>query len=305
MKHLLEYKIFESAESIIDATTGAGTDEESLVQAIAGIQTPEDLSKIDAELASNLNSEYKSVKDAIAGELGVFDKVYKDAIAQKFNQLGLPNYLEDGIIPIKSDRVEKAQTEKPIKTGMSETKTLSQGKININSNKSAPLIVVFGGIDVGGRSSGSYMYDYFKEDTLSRATTFIANSSKIDGDKAWSEISGLNLTPSKKILYLFSGGYLPGMSLLNKVPASDWAEIYLVDIWIGQNANTENFYTKLTADFPDKVKYYYTGGENSAGGSNNLKAKKEMIDSVSYSKSAGSHMGANDIAVNDLKGDIS
>ena len=95
------------------------------------------------------------------------------------------------------------------------------------------------------------------------------------------------------------------MSLLNKVSASDWAEIYLVDIWIGQNANTENFYTKLTADFPDKVKYYYTGGENSAGGSNNLKAKKEMIDSVSYSKSAGSHMGANDIAVNDLKGDIS
>ena len=305
MKHLLEYKIFESAESIIDATTGAGTDEESLVQAIAGIQTPEDLSKIDAELASNLNSEYKSVKDAIAGELGAFDKVYKDAIAQKFNQLGLPNYLEDGIIPIKSDRVEKTQIEKPIKSAMAETQTLSQGKININSNKSAPLIVVFGGIDVGGRSSGSYMYDYFKEDILSKATTFIANSSKIDGSKAWSEISGLNLTPSKKILYLFSGGYLPGMSLLNKVSASDWAEIYLVDIWIGQNANTENFYTKLTADFPDKVKYYYTGGENSAGGSNNLEAKKEMIDSVSYSKSAGSHMGANDIAVNDLKGDIS
>jgi len=309
MKHLLEYKIFESAESIIDATAGAGTDEESLVQAIAGIQTPEDLSKIDAELASNLNSEYKSVKDAIAGELGVFDTVYKDAIAQKFSQLGLPNYLEDGIIPvksdIKSDKVEKTQIEKPIKSSMAETQTLSQGKININSNKSAPLIVVFGGIDVGGRSSGSYMYDYFKEDTLSKATTFIANSSKIDGSKAWSEISGLNLTPSKKILYLFSGGYLPGMSLLNKVAASEWAAIYLVDIWIGQNSNTENFYTKLTADFPDKVKYYYTGGENSAGGSNNLKAKKEMIDSVSYSKSAGSHMGANDIAVNDLNGDIS
>ena len=90
---------------------------------------------------------------------------------------------------------------------MAETQTLSQGKININSNKSAPLIVVFGGIDVGGRSSGSYMYDYFKEDILSKATTFIANSSKIDGSKAWSEISGLNLTPSKKILYLFSGGF--------------------------------------------------------------------------------------------------
>ena len=144
------------------------------------------------------------------------------------------------------------------------------------------------------------MYDYFKPDTLPDTTTFIANSSRIDGARAWSEISGLGLTPVKKILYLFSGGYLPGMSLLNKVDPTEWAGIYLVDIWIGRNQNTENFYTNLAADFPDKVKYYYTGGEKSAGGSNNLAAKRQIIAAVNRSKGSDTHMGANDIAVTDL-----
>lgn len=271
--------------------------------------TGEEVTKVQAKLGVTQSGNYDAATDQAVRK---FQSENKDTSGAPLKVDGIVGPITYGAlfgVQISPEVIAKAsptQVNQVNQVGLPNyTQTLSQGKININSNKSAPLIVVFGGIDVGGRSSGSYMYDYFKEDTLSKATTFIANSSKIDGSKAWSEISGLNLTPAKKILYLFSGGYLPGMSLLAKVAASEWAAIYLVDIWIGQNANTENFYTKLTADFPDTVKYYYTGGENSAGGSNNLNAKKKMIAAVNYSKSAGSHMGANDIAVNDLRGDIS
>ena len=297
MKHLLNYRLFESAASIMAAAAGTGTDEEALVKAVADIKTLADLSKIDADLAGNPNSEYKSVKQLVDGELGYFDLSYQEEIAKKFAELGLPNYLNDGIIPATA---AKSQPDQASQAGPVQSQTLSQGKIKVNSDKSAPLVVVFGGTDVGGRASGDYMYDYFKPDTLPDTTTFIANSSRIDGARAWSEISGLGLTPVKKILYLFSGGYLPGMSLLNKVDPTEWAGIYLVDIWIGRNQNTENFYTNLAADFPDKVKYYYTGGEKSAGGSNNLAAKRQIIAAVNRSKGSDTHMGANDIAVTDL-----
>ena len=290
------------------AAAGTGTDEEALVKAVADIKTLADLSKIDAELKSNPDSEYKSVKQLVAGELGYFDRSYQETITKKFVELGLPNYLNDGIIPATAAKSQAAQPDRSSQTdsqtGTTKGQSLSQGKITVNSDKAAPLVVVFGGIDVGGRASGDYMYDYFKPDTLSNTTTFIANSSRIDGAQAWSEISGLGLTPVKKILYLFSGGYLPGMSLLNKVDPTEWAAIYLVDIWIGQNQNTKNFYTNLAADFPDKVKYYYTGGENSAGGSNNLAAKRQIIAAVNRSKGSDTHMGANDIAVTDLVNDI-
>lgn len=295
MKYLLNYRLFESAADIMAAAAGGGTDEEALVRAVADIKTLADLSKIDAELAANPNSEYKSVKELVAGELGFFDRSYREAIAKKFIELGLPNYLTSGDAAVTAARGQ---------AGKVQTQTLSQGKITVNSDKSAPLVVVFGGTDVGGRVSGVYMYDYFKPDTLPNTTTFIANSSRIDGAQAWSEISGLDLTPVKKILYLFSGGYLPGMSLLNKIDPTEWAVIYLVDIWIGRNQNTENFYTNLAADFPDKVKYYYTGGENSAGGSANLAAKRQIIATVNRSKSSDTHMGANNIAVTDLVNDI-
>ena len=304
MKNLLEYRLFESASSTIDAVAGVGTDEEALVQAIRSIKTRAALSKIDAALSSNPDFEYKSIKEVVAGELGIFDRSYRETIAKKFVELGLPNYLNNGIIPATATRSQAAQPDRSSQFGPAKGQPLSQGKITVNSDKAAPLIVVFGGTDVGGRASGDYMYDYFKPDTLPDTTTFIANSSRIDGARAWSEISGLGLTPVKKILYLFSGGYLPGMSLLNKVAPASWDGIYLVDIWIGRNQTTKNFYTKLAAEFPDKVKYYYTGGENSAGGSNNLAAKRQIIAAVNRSKSSASHMGANDIAVTDLVNDV-
>jgi hypothetical protein len=86
------------AADLIDAVSGFGTDEEALVTAIASITTPAELAQVDAELAIAKDSKYKSVKDTVEQELGVFDKVYKEAIQTKLMSMGLPNYLKDGIV---------------------------------------------------------------------------------------------------------------------------------------------------------------------------------------------------------------
>ena len=86
------------ATDLIDAVSGFGTDEEALVKAIASITTSAELAQVDAELAMAKDSKYKSVKDIVERELGVFDTVYKDAIQTKLMSLGLPTYLKDGVV---------------------------------------------------------------------------------------------------------------------------------------------------------------------------------------------------------------
>lgn len=97
--------------SLIDATTGFGTDEEALLKAIASIQTADELASIDQELAASDKSHYTSVKAMVDGELGVFDRVYKDGIQNKFASLGLPDYLKTGII---KSRTEPKTGSKPV-----------------------------------------------------------------------------------------------------------------------------------------------------------------------------------------------
>jgi len=189
--------------------------------------------------------------------------------------------------------------------------TLTQGTLYLNSNKNAPLIVIFGGIDVGGRASGKYMLDYFTPEKTKKYTYFIANSSRINGQKAWSEIQekikSLGLTPVKKILYLFSGGYLPAMSMdpkSNDVTGevdylnSNFNRIYLVDIWIG---NSAPFYKKLAEKYGSKIEYYSTWGKESSGGSGNKEAKKYIQSRVAKTYlDCPNHMATNIEAIKSL-----
>lgn len=189
---------------------------------------------------------------------------------------------------------------------------LSQGTLNLNTNKTAPLIVVFGGTDVGGKTSGQYMYDYFTSDILSKYNVFIANSSRINGDKAWKEIiekcTELGIFPTKKILYLFSGGYLPAMGINKNLDInkridylnSNFDKIFLVDIWIGEGGST--FYKKLAEKYGKKLEYYSYGGQNSAGGSSNISVRKIII-SKAYKSFLNSpdHMKTNLEAIKSLK----
>ena len=189
---------------------------------------------------------------------------------------------------------------------------LSQGILNVNTNKSAPLVVVFGGIDVGGKTSGQYMYDYFTSDILSKYTVFIANSSNVDGNKAWNEIllkcKELGISPTKKILYLFSGGYLPAMSIDKNADvtkrldylSSTFDKIFLVDIFIGKSGS--NFYQRLAEKYGKELEYYSYGGKNGAGGSGNSSVRKIIVSKASKTHlDSPDHMKTNLEAVKSLK----
>jgi hypothetical protein len=198
------------------------------------------------------------------------------------------------------------------KSSIGQKTSVSQGSFNLNTNKNAPLVVVFGGTDVGGKASGKYMYDYFTPDVLSKYNVFVANSSRISGNKAWKEIQEksleLGLTPRKKILYLFSGGYLPAMSMgssydINKKVDylnENFDKIFLVDIWIGKSGSA--FYKLLAEKYGNKVEYYSYGGKNSGGGSNNIPVRNTIISKASKSHlTAPDHMRTNNEAIKSLK----
>ncbi len=177
------------------------------------------------------------------------------------------------------------------------------GKFSEAKDKKAPLVVVYGGIDVAGKKSGVYMYDYLN--TLGNSVNlFVAKDASINGKSAYTslknKLSDLSITPSKKILYLFSGGWSPGKDLLSSVSASEFDTIYLVDIWMGKDASS-SFYKKLAADNRSKVKYFYT-----SFGANDKSASDAIIKAVNTSKLNGNndHMSTNTDAVSDLKGII-
>ena len=161
-----------------------------------------------------------------------------------------------------------------------EKTDISGGKILFCKNKTAPLLIVYGGIPVGGRSSGDYMWDYVDK-LKNKYHIFVASSHKVDGESTYknvlSQLEKYGIKPSSKILYLFSGGYRPGMSLL-KNKASDFSKVLLVDIWM-KGSEISSFYIKFTKDNPSKVKYYYTDF-----GANNTVARDTIAKSASTAK---------------------
>jgi hypothetical protein len=180
-----------------------------------------------------------------------------------------------------------------------KTELGNYGKFSEASKKNAPLIMVYGGIDVGGKKSGEYMYDYLGK-IGSSANIFVAKDHKVDGKGSYKavkdKLSEKSISPSKKILYLFSGGYKPGMELLNSVSASEFDLIYLVDIWMG-NSKVASFYKNLAENNRGKVRYFYSGD-----GAQNADAKNSLIKTLNFYKSndQNNHMATNTDAVSDL-----
>jgi hypothetical protein len=172
----------------------------------------------------------------------------------------------------------------------------SYGKFTSSSNVNSPLVVVYGGIDVGGRKSGVYMYDYFGG-FGDKYNLFVAKDANINGLEAYKAIQNkVGNSPSKKILYLFSGGYRPGKKLLEEYGAKEFDKIYLVDIWMG-NESVGSFYNKLAQENPDKVEYYYT-----SFGANNSSARDKISSSVKVKMQqlSNNHMETNLDAVKSL-----
>ena len=137
------------------------------------------------------------------------------------------------------------------------------------SDANAPLLVVFGGINVGGISSGFYMWNYMSN-IKDRFHIFVARNNKVNGPHAYGSLmSTLKLqgcAPSRQILYLFSGGYWPGMQLLINTGPAQFSSIYLVDIWIGPDSGVSRFYKALADGHAANITYVYTkfGANNDA-----------------------------------------
>ncbi|HWJ49351.1 MAG TPA: hypothetical protein VNS62_16965 [Candidatus Udaeobacter sp.] len=58
------------------------------------------------------------------------------------------------------------------------------GKLSMATDATAPLLVVFGGITVGGVQSGVYMWNYMKG-IKDRFHIFVALNSDVDGNKSY------------------------------------------------------------------------------------------------------------------------
>lgn len=176
------------------------------------------------------------------------------------------------------------------------------GKISFSKDISAPLIICFGGIDVAGKRSGDYMYDYFNQDILNKFHVYIAYSHKTDANQAYTAIKKIldekKVNPSYLILYLFSGGYLPAISLVDNITINVFKKVYLVDIWIGKTL----YWVNLAKKQQDKFVYFWTNA-----GHGNVEAHEELKRSVenysrltSISGQGSLHMSTNVDAISHL-----
>ena len=209
-----------------------------------------------------------------------------------------PNTVSPTKIPV-STIIKPTNITKPTGTILSKEPIGSYGKFTPASSKSSPLVVVYGGIPVGGKESGDYMYNYFNK-TGNKYNLFVAKSHKIDGPLSYAsldqKIKSDNINPAKKVLYLFSGGYRPGKDLLTKIGAEFFDKIFLVDIWMG-SGTISSFYKNLVLKNPGKVEYYYTTyGGNDSSATSYIASKS----SKSFKNAKNDHMSTNIDAVASL-----
>jgi peptidoglycan hydrolase-like protein with peptidoglycan-binding domain len=229
-------------------------------------------------------------KNSLKDQSGAITKETLDSMGIK---AGMVNQSD-----LQSSSSSSALKQQPGSQPESKAKDLqSYGKFTPGRDKNSPLVVVFGGIPVGGRESGDYMYDYFNK-TGDKYNLFVAKSHRVNGAEAYqalkNKISAGEITPSKKILYLFSGGYRPGQSALSKFSPDEFDKILLVDIWMG-NSTVSEFYKGLASKYRDKVEYYYTDY-----GANNSSARDSISSSVSKKEKVSGHMASNINAINSL-----
>jgi peptidoglycan hydrolase-like protein with peptidoglycan-binding domain len=245
-------------------------------------------------------------KNSIDGKFG-------QATSAALSKFQTSNSLQDSKGVINKDTLDKLGLSSGVNTytqnpeTLHDPKTTSEqvedlGNFTPSMYDNAPIIFVYGGINVNGRESGDYMYDYFKE-VGTKFNLFVAKNHKVNGldtyEKVMDYVESQNIYPNKKILYVFSGGFRPGLTLLKSISPDQFDKIYLVDIYI-KNQSVADFYVDLAKRYPSKVEYYYTGNSTSAGGSRNLNAQNSIVNSVMTSKRGMNHMLTNIDAVNSL-----
>lgn len=187
------------------------------------------------------------------------------------------------------------------------------GTMSLAHDPKAALLIVFGGVPVdfhdkdGGKTvSGVYMWNYMHR-IQDRFHVFVAASHDVNGvlayDAVMKEVNDRKLDPPQQILYLFSGGYRPGMSVLTSRGANTFSPIFLVDIWMGLGSQNDpsvaKFYKSLADANSAKMFYIHT-----TGGADNPDARDFITNKLGPTRAplvvTGGHMATNITAVNML-----
>lgn len=183
------------------------------------------------------------------------------------------------------------------------------GKLSVGPS-GAPLLIVFGGIPVKGQQSGVYMWDYMNP-VSDHFHIFVAAHHHIDGNEAYDavvkQLNADQISPAEQTLYLFSGGYRPGMGLLRSKGTNPFSSIFLVDIWMGiteqSHSVVPDFYKHLVNKHSDMITYVYT-----SFGANNDEArdyiakklgpqKAKLVQGNKGQAAMDIHMSTNTVAV--------
>jgi hypothetical protein len=189
-----------------------------------------------------------------------------------------------------------------------------QGKLSVAPDVNAPLLVVFGGIDVHKVHSGVYMWNYMSS-IKDRFHIFVALSNNVNGTTAYRSLMKAlqtkSLTPSKQILYLFSGGYKPGIDVLTSGGPNLFSSIYLVDIWMGVTKHSgsavPDFYKALANRYAGKITYVYTSfGANNHAARDYIAnkvgpARAKLVEGRVHEPGMDVHMRTNTAAVGSLQ----
>ena len=189
---------------------------------------------------------------------------------------------------------------------MVDPKIPPHGQLWVADDANVPLLVVFGGKPVAHVRSGIYMWNYMTTALKAKFHIFVAAGMNVKGTESYrivmQTLKEHGATPSRQILYLFSGGWLPGMDLLGSCDPDLFSSIYLVDIWMGQDDKgsfrVADFYKALADKNRAKLHYIFT-----KGGAENAEARDYIADKAGpraiFAKD-GDHMGTNNIAIGAL-----
>jgi hypothetical protein len=207
------------------------------------------------------------------------------------------------------------------RSNMSDIDIPGYGKLWVANKPDLPLLVVFGGIavkpsqmdgikrnkdDDKAIQSDVYMWNYVNP-LKNRFHIFVSLPPRhVNGPKAYDALvnsQDQKFAPFQRILFLFSGGYLPGMGLLgDKAYANKFSAIFLVDIWMG-NSSSADFYTHFVNTNADRVNYVFTQGGPANNDARDKLARKlgsqKAIEVDSQKGDVGymTHMRTNTVAV--------
>lgn len=204
----------------------------------------------------------------------------------------VPNVLQ--VLGIEASCLNGAPAPAPAPTPTTGT-VGPYGRLDVNSNPNAPLVIVFGGVPNAGRASGDYMYDYFNK-LLAENSVFVAKNHKVSGAESYSWVTQrITGSPRKRILYMFSGGQKPSLEL---VPFDQFDKVYLVDAYLKSSIT---IYLPLIQANPGKFVYVYTRDFAENG---TARMEQIIATGVRAIKCPGigrpAHMATNERAVADL-----